>query len=94
MKSIGDKIIVEYTIYENKSSGGIVLTGNAMSNPHQTVEAKVLSIGDNVHDVVEGDIVLVQKHSVTLIEETKLENFDTKTIGSVRVVNVLAIVEK
>jgi len=94
MKSIGDKLIVEYVVAENKSSGGIVLAGNAMVNPHQTVKALVLSVGDNVDGVVEGDTVVVQKHSVIVIDEVKLDNHDTKTTGSVKISSVLAVVEK
>lgn len=94
MKALASNIIVEYIISENKSSGGIVLTGNAMSNPHQTVEAVVKSVGKDVLGIEVGDTVLLQKHSITQIEETKLENFDTKYVGVVKFASVLAIVEK
>ena len=85
-KAVGDGLVVEYQGQENMSSGGIVLTGTAMSTPHDIVQSKVLSVGSGVPQnslIKVGDVVLTSKESLVKLDD------NTHSVKWTRVVGVL-----
>jgi len=72
MKAVGNGVIVKHKKEERKTSGGIVLTGVAMSTPHDTIESEVISCGSKVPDTLGltvGKTILAQKHSMKKLSE-------------------------
>ena len=85
-KAVGDGLVVEYQEQENMSSGGIVLTGTAMSTPHDIVQSKVLSVGSGVPQnslIKVGDIVLTSKEALVKLDD------NTRSVKWTRVVGVM-----
>lgn len=85
-KSVGDGLVVEYQEPEHKTEGGILLTGVAMSTPHDVVQSKVLSVGSAVPEdslIKVGDIVLTSKESLVKLDE------NTRSVKWARVLGVI-----
>jgi co-chaperonin GroES (HSP10) len=55
LKPINNTLIIEMLEKEKFSAGGIILT---KSDPKEINKARVLAVGPNCKDVLEGDIVL------------------------------------
>lgn len=87
MKAVSDNVIIQYTKDERKTSGGIVLTGAAMSTPNDTIHATVLSVGSKVVNIGIGNSVVVEKFSVV-----ELNTVDGVVTATVKGNSILAIV--
>ena len=63
-KAVGGGVIIQ-TLKEavRKTEGGIILSDNAMDNPHKTIQATVYDATGGVLGLQKGDVVLLQKHS-------------------------------
>lgn len=78
IRPIGDRIVIEPIVQEEKTSSGIVLPGTAKEKPQ---EGKVIAVGSGLYrdgqrvapEVVPGNIVLYSKYAGT---ELKLEGKD------------------
>ena len=92
IKPLFDKIVIEQVEAQEKSAGGIILTGNQQEKPQM---AKVLAVGPGgiidgkevVMQIKVGDTVLYSKYAGS---EFKL---DGKTVTILRQSDILAIVE-
>lgn len=92
LRPIGDRILVEVIEVENKTTGGIILSGQAQEKPTQ---GKVLAAGkgkkvEGVYipmDVAEGDTVIFSKYAGTPVK------FEDKEYLILKEDDVLAIVE-
>lgn len=83
-KAVGDGLVVEYQEPEHKTEGGIILSGVAMSTPHDVVQSKVLSVGSGVPQnslIKVGDIVLTSKESLVKLDENTRSVRWTRVIG-------------
>lgn len=89
MKAIGNKLIVSKLKDDRKTSGGIVLTGSAMSTPYDSQYLTVESIGNRVYNIGIGSKVIVEKHNLVLLEAVEDLEFYT-----VSYINVLGVIEK
>lgn len=71
MKAIGRNLIIQ-KVEENitKSEGGLLLTKNNR-NDIRYIEAKVISIGDEVVGVKENDTIFYDRHAGHMIELNK-----------------------
>jgi co-chaperonin GroES (HSP10) len=71
MKAIGRNLIIQ-KVEENitKSEGGLLLTKNDR-NDIRYIEAKVISIGDEVVGVKENDTIFYDRHAGHMIEINK-----------------------
>jgi co-chaperonin GroES (HSP10) len=71
MKAIGRNLIIQ-KVEENitKSEGGLLLTKNDR-NDIRYIEAKVISIGDEVVGVKENDTIFYDRHAGHMIELNK-----------------------
>ena len=88
-KALSGNVIVKHIVGDRKSSGGIILAGNAMSTPHDVVKVEVLSVYEgNDQELRIGDSVLVPKHSLT-----KLATKDTVDFCSVKLSQLIAVVQ-
>ena len=91
-KALSGNVIVKHIVEDRKSSGGIILAGNAMSTPHDVVKVEVLSVHeDNDQELLIGDSVLVPKHSLTKLAT---EDVDGQTVDfcSVKFSQLIAVV--
>ena len=92
IKPLFDKIVIEQVDAQEKSAGGIILTGSQQEKPQM---AKVLAVGPGgvidgkeiVMQIKVGDTVLYSKYAGS---EFKL---DGKTVTILRQSDILAIVE-
>nr|ASN63276.1 co-chaperonin GroES [uncultured virus] len=71
MKAIGKNLIIQ-KVEENitKSEGGLLLTKNDR-NDIRYIEAKVISIGDEVVGIKENDTIFYDRHAGHMIELNK-----------------------
>jgi len=71
MKAIGRNLIIQ-KVEENitKSEGGLLLTKNDR-NDIRYIEAKVISIGDEVVGIKENDTIFYDRHAGHMIELNK-----------------------
>ena len=69
IKPLGDRVVIERTEAEEKTSSGIILTGHAKEQP-QT--AKIVAVGPGTKDVEMelkvGDTVIFSKYSGTEVK--------------------------
>lgn len=87
-KAIGNKIIIKHKDDSiRKSTGGIILSGNAMSTPSDVVVGKVSSIGSDVFDIAVGDEVFVKKHHLTQLHKDE----DCNVVSTCQDVNVVGV---
>ena len=91
-KALSGNVIVKYVVEDRKSSGGIILAGNAISTPHDVIKVELLSVyEDNDQELRIGDTVLVPKHSLTKLAT---EDVDGQTVDfcSVKLSQLIAVV--
>ena len=62
MKAVNYYIIVENIKDEEKKVGGLIMT-EEIDDDDRYLKAKVISIGDNVQGIKEGDVVYYDKHA-------------------------------
>ena len=62
MKAVNYYIIVENIKDEEKKVGGLIMT-EEIDDDNRYLKAKVISIGDNVQGIKEGDVVYYDKHA-------------------------------
>lgn len=65
MKPLADRIVLKQVEAPETTKGGIILPDTAKERP---LRGKVFSVGPNVKDVKEGDIVLYGKYAHQLFE--------------------------
>jgi len=92
-RPLNDRVLLQRTEAEEKTSGGIIIPDNAKEKPQRAVikavgPGKLLDNGDRISpDVAEGDIVLFGKYSGT---EVKLDGEDYLIL---RADDILAVIE-
>ena len=62
MKAVNDYIIVDKTKIEPKKVSGLILTEDT-DKENRYIKAKVISIGNLVEGIKEGDVVYYDKHA-------------------------------
>ena len=62
MKAVNHYIIIDMTKDEPKKVGGLILTEQT-DEDNRYLKAKVVSIGNNVEGIEEGDVIYYDKHA-------------------------------
>jgi chaperonin GroES len=70
LKPLKDRVVVSYTEEVEKTAGGIYVPDSAKEKPQQ---GKIESIGSEVKELKEGDIVFFDKYSGSKIMADDLE---------------------
>jgi chaperonin GroES len=84
LKPLNDKIVFEEVEIEQTTASGIIVQGN----PNGEIKrGRVLSVGNKVNDVKEGDLLLVDWQFASK------SKFEDKTIYVIKEENVIAVVE-
>jgi chaperonin GroES len=84
LKPLNDKIVFEEVEIEQTTASGIIVQGN----PNGEIKrGRVLSVGNKVNDVKEGDLLLVDW------QYASKSKFEDKTIFVIKEENVIAVVE-
>ena len=84
IRPLSDNVVIRMTEAEEKTVGGIILTGAAKEKPEV---AEVVAIGPKVEDVKVGDKVLAKSYA------GKEVKFDGETFTILEEEDILAIVE-
>lgn len=62
MKAVNQYIVIDPIKQQEKKVGGLILT-DELNEDNRYLKAKVISIGNYVEGIVEGDIVYYDKHA-------------------------------
>ena len=62
MKAVNNYLIIDMIKYEPKSASGLILTEQT-NEDNRYLKAKVISIGNLVEGIQEGDIIYYDKHA-------------------------------
>ena len=84
IRPLSDNIVIRMTEAEEKTVGGIILTGTAKEKPEV---AEVVAVGPKTEDVKVGDKVLAKSYA------GKEVKFDGETFTILEEEDILAIVE-
>ena len=84
LRPIGDRLVVQNQIEEEKSQSGLILSSEPKENPNM---GKVLEVSSEIDEIKVGQIVAYSKHVGT---EVKM---GTESYLILRLSDVLAIVE-
>jgi len=61
-KAIYDKVLVKVLKEDEKTVGGLFVPESAKSNLKPQIFAEVLSVGELVNEIKEGDVIMCNKH--------------------------------
>ena len=84
IRPLSDNVVIKMTEAEEKTVGGIILTGTAKEKPEV---AEVVAVGPKAEDVKVGDKVLAKSYA------GKEVKFDGETFTILEEEDILAIVE-
>ena len=92
-KALSGSVIVKLLKQDRKTDGGIILTGVAMSTPHDVLTVEVVSQNENDDLFVIGDKVLVAKHHLTKLSEVEQDDGSVIEFYSSKVLSVIAVID-
>ena len=81
IKPLGERVLIEQIEAETKTASGLIIPDSAQEKP---LQAKIVSIGDEVKTVKVGDTVLYAKYSGTEL------NIDDKKYLMIELSDILA----
>lgn len=85
LQAIKDKIVVEIIPDDLKTPGGLFIPENVIQLPHST--GRVVSVGEEVPTVVEGDIVIFHRHAGG--QATYFENKEIRVLACAEIYGVV-----